>query len=184
MSILSALMGLIGNRLGFTVRFAETGYTNMKDRELLIRTQDSVWDSQAFMPTYDNGLETTYCNMAVRAVFSAFKYRGFDGMTADEIMAFVRQSQNFARQKLEDGQFLANTGVLVIAGLTSAQLGQPHGHVCTLTPGVAEWSGHWDAKAPACFSIGKKEICFRSKGVNWAFVPVPELWAWKPSMGG
>lgn len=182
MSILSALLGLINGKTFNVSVTLGTGYTNMKNKDLLIRTQDSIWASGKFIPVTEDGIETTFCNLAVQAVLDAFGYTALDNMMADAMMRVIRNSSDFVRMKMEDGQFNADLGTVIIAGLDGGQLGQGHGHVCTLTPGKAEWSGHWNSTAPACLSIGRSGICFRSKGVNWAFVPEPELWAWKPSL--
>lgn len=185
MSLWSALTGMFlkrGTTVGFTHYITATGYTNMKNKDLLARTQDAVWASGKFMPMFQDGAETTYCNLAVQAVLNAFDCREMDNLTADAMMHVLRTSPNFQPMKLEDGQFNANLGTVIVAGLDSSQLGQSHGHVCTLTPGVAEFSGHWSKPAPQCLSIGRQGICFRSKGVNWAFVPEPELWALKTTV--
>ncbi len=159
-----------------------TGYTNMKNPDLLREAQDKVWESGAFLPKEEDGAETTYCNMAVNAVLAPMGCTILQGMTADQMVTFMRTSKDFLIKPMADCQFLTNLGTVIVAGLTSAQLKQGHGHVATLTPGVEDYSGHWDKKAPVCLSIGRKAICFRSKGVNWAFVPEPEFYAWVPSL--
>lgn len=183
MWILDAITDMFKKK-GITVTMdLGSGYNNPRNRTLLIQTQDAIWASGQYMPTYQNGVETTYCNLAVQNVFSVYGYHKMDGMTADQMMVFIRSSQDFKRQKIDDCQFAANMWTVIVAGMDGQQLGQGHGHVCTLTPGAAEWSGHWNAPAPQCLSIGRLAICARSKGINWAFVPEPELWAWIPSLG-
>lgn len=154
----------------------------MKNPSFLTQIQDQVWNSGAYMPRDIDLQETTYCNLAVRAVFEAFGYHGFDGMNADQMMVFIHASKDFLIKPIADCQALANEGALVVAGLTSTQLKQTHGHVMTLTPGVEDYSGHWDKKAPVGLSIGRRAICFRSKGINWAFVPEPECFVWVPTL--
>ncbi len=178
---MATLIPARGFEIGGTV-ILPTGYTNMKNKDLLIATQDQVWNSGAYMPKETDGEEVTYCNLAVQAVFEAFGFKGFDGLNADQILIYVKTSTDFLIKPIADGQWLVNEGTILIAGLSSHQLGQSHGHVCTLTPGLEDYSGHWDKRAPVCLSIGRKAICFRSKGVNWAFVPEPEIYAWVPSL--
>jgi len=154
----------------------------MKNADLLREAQDKVWDSGLYMPKEEDGEEITYCNMATNAVLAPMGCTVMQGMTADQMVEFMRTSKNFLIKPIEDCQFLANEGTVIVAGLTSGALKQSHGHVCTITPGVEDFSGHWNKKTPQCLSIGRKKICFRSKGVNWAFVPEPEFYAWLPSL--
>lgn len=180
----SAIKGIGGKNPGETVPLIgvslplPTGYTNMKNKDLLIKTQDSIWDSGQYLPS-DND---TFCNVSTQAVLHAFGNYSMDGMTADEMMAFLRTSKDWLVKLIGDCQFLVNTGTVIIAGADSTQLKQGHGHVCTLTPGVEDLSGHWGVKAPVCLSIGQRSICARSLGVNFAFVPMPEFYAWIPSL--
>ncbi len=159
-----------------------TGYTNMKNPDRLRAVQDKIWESGAFLPKEGQGEEVTYCNIAVQAVFEAFDYQALGTTTADKMLDLIRTSKDFLIKPMADCQQLVNEGTILVAGLDSGQLKQSHGHVCTLTPGVEDYSGHWNKKTPQCLSIGRKAICFRSKGVNWAFVPEPEFYAWIPSL--
>lgn len=154
----------------------------MKSADFLKTTQDRIWNSGAFLPNDSDGAEITYCNLATDAVFKAFNYSAFSGMLADQMMAYVKTSKDFLIKPMAGIQELVNEGTLIVAGLTAEQLGQSHGHICTLTPGAEDYSGHWNLKTPQCLSIGRKAICFRSKGVNWAFVPQPEFYAWVPTL--
>lgn len=156
-----------------------TGYTNMRNKDLLIQTQDAVWNGGEFMPK--NG--KTFCNLATQAVLHAFANYTMDGMLADQMMAYIRSSKDWLKKPIGDAQFLVNEGTILVAGLTAAELQQDDGHVCTLTPGdKADFSGHWNSVAPLCLSIGQVKICFRSRGINWAFQPVPNIYAWVPSL--
>lgn len=181
--LLNALKGILKKTgIGVTVPINDTGFVNMRDTQRLIATQDLIWNSKAYMPKETDGEEVTYCNLAVQAVFAAFGYHGLDTMRADEIMLFVRSSPLFLVKPLLGIQELVNNGTIIVAGLTGAELGQSHGHVATLTPGPEDYSGHWGVRVPVCLSIGRKGICFRTKGVNWAFVPPPTFYAWRPSL--
>ncbi len=182
MWFLNALKGAL-QRFGIGVGIdLGSGYSEMKNADKLISVQNKVWDSGLFMPRVVNGKEETRCNLAVEAVFDAFGYSAMDTDDADHIMAFLRTSKDFLVKPIADCQALTNEGTLIIAGLDSKQLAQEHGHVVTLTPGKADYSGHWDKPAPQCLSLGRTGICFRMKGVNYAFVPQPEFFAWVPSL--
>lgn len=160
-----------------------TGYTNMKNRTQLIQVQDSIWESKKYLPgRLDDGREVTYCNLAVQAVLNAYGYHYLDAHLADAMMIVMRKSDDFKAVPVADCQFMANRGTVVVAGLDSRQLKQGAGHVCTLTPGEEEWSGHWNCRVPVCLSIGREGINFRTKGVNWAFRDMPEFYAWVPSL--
>ena len=159
-----------------------TGNTNLKNPERLRAIQDAIWNSKAYLPKESDGAEITYCNLAVQAVLDAFGYKDLANLNADSMMTFLRGANDWLVKPIADCQFLANEGTVIVAGLDSQQLKQGHGHVCTVTPGVEDFSGHWNKKTPQCLSIGRKAICFRSKGVNWAFVPEPEFYAWVPSL--
>lgn len=159
-----------------------TGFKSMKDKSLLIATQDRVWDSGSYMPRTTNGNEITFCNEAVNAVLVPMGCSEMVGMMADEMVLYMRTSKTFLQKPIEDCQFLANEGVIIVAGLTSRDLKQDHGHVATLTPGQGDYSGHWNKKTPVCLSLGRPGICFRSRGVNYAFVQQPDFFAWIPSL--
>jgi len=154
----------------------------MRNKELLIATQDRVWNSGTYLPKVINGVTTTFCNEAVNAVLRPMGCTEMNGMTADEMVQHMRSSKTFLIKPLDDCQFLANEGVILVAGLTSFDLKQEHGHVCTLTPGLGDFSGHWNRKTPLCLNLGGNGLCFRSRGVNYAFVHVPEIFAWVESL--
>ena len=161
--------------IGISRRIRETLYTNMKNKELLSASQDSVWGSGLYLPKETDGGETTYCNLATTAVLRAMGCTELDGLTADDMYACVKASKNWLIKPMADAQFLVNCGSVLIAILPSSRLGQSHGHVCTLTPGQPDYSGHWDKHTPLCMNLGRKGTCFRSRGINWAFVPEPEI---------
>lgn len=184
----SVIKGIGGKNPGEVLPLAHitvdlpTGYTNMKNKDLLIQSQDKVWASGAFMPNDSDGEDETFCNLATQAVLKMMGCTDMTGLNADAMMEFLRTSGDWLIKPIGDCQFLANTGTLLIAGLGSKDLGQRHGHVCTITPGTEEFSGHWNCKVPVALSIGRRAICARSLGVNYAFVPMPEFYAWKPSL--
>lgn len=160
----------------------------MKNKELLVKSQDEVWSSGKYTPTEANHHETTYCNLAVQAVAKAMGCTAFDkphGVSpelADEMYKVMQSSKDFIVKPIGDCQWLANEGTLIIAAMPSWMLLQSAGHVCTLTPGHEDYSGHWDKKTPLCLNLGRKGTCFRAKGVNWAFQVEPFFFAWVPSL--
>lgn len=155
----------------------------MKDSRLLNQVQDEVFADPALQPHDD----TTYCNIASQRVARGMGCREFDGSgsepyTADQMHALIRSSPKFLIKPMADCQDLANAGALIFAILPASKLNQGHGHVCTLTTGQAQFSGHWDAKAPQAMNLGRVGTCFRRNGVNFAFVPQPEYYAWVESL--
>lgn len=159
-----------------------TGFRSMKNKDLLIGTQDRVWNSGNYLPKTINGKPTTFCNEAVNAVLNAMGCSEMTGMRADEMVAYMRTSKTFLIKPMEDCQFLANEGVVIVAAMTSLELKQSHGHVCTVTPGIGDYSGHWNKKTPLVLNLGRTGTCFRSRGVNYAFVTMPAFYAWVPSL--
>lgn len=157
----------------------------MRDPILLAKAQDAVWESGLYMPHESDAGETTYCNIASQAVArrvgcDMFNYQ--TDITADQMYDLMKTSKGFLVKPMADCQALVNAGTLIFAILPASKLGQSHGHVCTLTPGPEAFSGHWNAKAPSAMNLGRKGTCFRTHGVNFAFVPVPEFYAWTESL--
>lgn len=164
------------------------GKRTMRNPETLNKAQDDVFANQTYWPEPANDGEITYCNVATLAVVRGVGCRdldpglGGDPLTADQLYARIKGSPRFLVKPMADCQELVNAGTLILAILPAEKLGQHHGHVCTLTPGESAFSGHWDAKAPAAMNLGRKGTCFRNKGVNYAFVPMPEFYAWVASL--
>lgn len=159
----------------------------MKDPILLIDAILDVYDTQGMQLLPDG---TTFCNLAVGSVCAAFGYVGFTGMSADQIVGFISNSNDWQQVAIPESQELANQGSLLIAGLNSSDLKQAHGHVCIIRPGKETYSGKW-GKCPRVLNIGSENFIARAKhgpltnqpaGLNEAFVPLPKIWAWKPSL--
>jgi hypothetical protein len=149
----------------------------IKNPQTLSDVQDQVFANKMYWPTEDDGQEVTYCNLATNAVLEAMGYAGFQGMTADQMYAWVSTSKDWLIKPMADCQELVNEGVILIAILSSTKLGQTHGHVNTLTPGKSGFSGHWNMADPVCMNLGRVGTCFRSVGLSYAFVPIPEIYA-------
>ena len=145
----------------------------MKDVQKLNDAQDMVFADKAYFPEGD----TTFCNLATRDVLTRLGYSNLIGMTADEMYVYISNSKDWLIKPLSDAISLVNEGTVLVAILPAEKLGQSHGHVNTLTSGSPDFSGKWNCKTPLCMNIGRIGTCFRSKGVNWAFQIVPEIYA-------
>lgn len=146
----------------------------VKDPKELNDAQDIVFANPAYKPQG----EETFCNIATQDVLHRLGYDPMQGMTADEMCAWVSIPRNgWLIKPMADAQALANEGVILIALLSSQRLGQSHGHVVTLTTGQGDFSGKWNCKTPFCMNIGRAGTLFRSRGVNWAFQIPPDIYA-------
>lgn len=145
----------------------------IKDPRQLSAVQNSVFANQSYWPKHDE----TFCNFATQDVLSQMGYSLMKGMTADEMYAFVWTSKDWLIKPIAGTQDLVNGGTILISILPADKLQQSHGHVNTLTPGIQDFSGHWNMKTPVCMNLGRAGTCFRSKGINYAFVPEPEIYA-------
>ena len=145
----------------------------IKDVQLLNEAQDAVYDDKSYWPQAGE----TFCNLATQDVLRRMGYDRLTGLTADEMYEEVASSSDWLRKPMGDAQSLVNEGTILIAILPAAKLGQSHGHVNTLTTGSEDFSGMWNCKTPLCMNLGRIGTCFRTKGENWAFQTVPEIYA-------
>jgi hypothetical protein len=156
----------------------------MLDKTLLMSVQDRVFADPQYKPRDGK----TFCNLATLAVCHGVGCHEFDQpdgqepLLADEMYKLMRSSPNFIQKLMPDAIDLAGEGVFIIAALSGVILGQGEGHICTLTIGEPEFSGHWGKEAPACMNLGREGTCFRNKGANWAFKPIPDFFAWLPTL--
>jgi hypothetical protein len=147
-----------------------------------------AYDRNDFKPNSDG---STHCNQAVQAIAAAaFTYNGFRGMNADQMMTFLVGNQDWLPIAMEQAQDQANNGSLVVAGLTSTELGQGHGHVVVIRPGLTVDSGKW-GMVPRCVNIGASDFIARAQtgpitgspvGVNDAFIPKPKFYVLRSSL--
>lgn len=162
----------------------------MIDPALLNTVQDEVINRRnadgirVFWPREEDGDEITYCNLAALAVAQGVGCHDLDSqpgkepMTADAIYNLFRTSKIFDPKPMAVCQDLVNKGALIFGIAPSWDLHQGHGHICTLTPGIGDYSGRWNMHTPLCMNLGRSGTCFRSKGINWAFQIVPEFYMW------
>lgn len=145
----------------------------IRDPNKLNLAQDAVYSNRDYWPKSDE----TFCNIATQDVLSRLNYRALDGMTADEMYAYVSTSKEWIIKPMADAQKLANEGVILLGILPAIKLGQSHGHVNTLTPGVMDYSGMWDMRTALCMNLGRMGTCSRNRGENFAFHVIPEIYA-------
>lgn len=125
-----------------------------------------------------NGI--THCDATANYVLSKFGCILFaaDEIMADDIVRTMRNSQKF--QKLKDSeaaQASANRGIVVVAGLTGADMGDTHGHVAFVRPGTMEDSTTWKKKAPKVMSNGSVAATTFSERMSKVFRKEPEYFA-------
>lgn len=150
------------------------GMMPIKNVQKLNEAQDQVFANKSYWPKADG---ETFCNVATQDVLVKMGYAALEGLTADQMYAKVSTSSDWLIKPIGDAQGLVNVGTILIAILPSVKLGQEHGHVCSLTSGEQGFSGHWNCKVPLVMNLGRPGTCFRQIGVNYAFVPVPEIYA-------
>ena len=125
-------------------------------------------------------------NLATQDVLRRLGYKRFDDLnvggdnpfTADEMYAYIKTSDDWLIKPMADAVELVNEGTVLLAILPAVKLGQSHGHVAiSCTTGSPDFSGRWQCKTVLVMNLGRLGTCFRQKGVNYAFVPIPELYA-------
>lgn len=168
--LIDALFALLpGHTISISERFNWTGYRKMsKDIFTLL---DAI-NLPLCRPEYQPGGGLTHCNAYVDDVSLALGWKGFAGLLANDIIDLLEKSDQWSEVQMEQCQFLANQGSLVIAGLRD----DPHGHVNIICPGNEKTSGRWK-KVPSCANVGKD--IFIGKGINWAFSDLPKFYAWR-----
>ena len=126
----------------------------------------------------------TYCNMAVAKVLLTLgshelRNPGGSPLDANQMVAAMSSSSNWQEVQMEDAQALANSGQVVVAGMTSQQLGQDHGHVVVVRPGTAEMSEKWQGMCPKVSHVGEKSLI--GTVASWAFPGTlrPRFWQLK-----
>ena len=147
-----------------------------------------AYDRTDFKPNQDG---STHCNAAVHAIAStAFNYNGFRNMMADQIVQFMATGPDWQAIDMSAAQDAANNGSLVVAGLSGAELGQAHGHVVVIRPGLPCDSGKWGS-VPRCVNIGASDFLARAQagvltnmpvGVNEAFIPKPKFYVLRSTL--
>ena len=115
----------------------------------------------------------TFCNHFVQDTFDYFGYKGFKGLTANQIFEKCLGSPEFEEQQPEECAWLVHKyGYLVVA----ASIGKPHGHVAVVFPGVPVYSGKLACHVPMVASTGEPN---RIAGANWFFRGMPRFFKLK-----
>lgn len=116
----------------------------------------------------------TFCNLAVNFICNALGYFKFNitgvenPVTANAMVAWMKNSQDWLIIDGDVAQAHANEGALVIAGEVNPA---GHGHVCALIPGEIQMSGHFGKGAPIVMNVGKD--VFIGKHAGFAFQEEP-----------
>ena len=169
LSVLAAILKKLG--IGLDIPLG-SGYTNLRNRNLLIDTICCVYDN----PHYKPSAGVTYCNLAAQDIAAAFNCNDFNNKLANEIIDFVSKSGLWEKIPITQAQDLANQGSLCFA----MQQGNPHGHLCVVRPGLSKFSGGWNCSVPSVCNIGAEN--FIGKGVNFAFREVPDFYVLKETL--
>ena len=156
----------------------------------LIRLIDVILDCYDNSKLYPLPDGTTYCNLGAQAILNKFGCHDFDGKTADEIYDFLTGGNLYWKEiPMTLAQEAANKGTIVFAILNGKLLGQGHGHIAVVRPGLPCDSGKWGI-VPRVMNVGREMFIARAKsgpltnmacGVNEAFVPMPQFFKWIPS---
>ena len=114
---------------------------------------DAALSNPSFQPK--NGV--THCNQAVNQVASAVGCLEFVGLMADEIYQTMvtNASGKWAKLDGSDASIWALSNGLAIAAMSSAQLGEAHGHVAILYPLGMQESGSLGHDVPMLANVGK-----------------------------
>ena len=112
----------------------------------------------------------TFCNLSVQHVCGRMGYDKMKGMVANQMVDFLKRSDEWQPIDMSVAQGLANQGCIVIAGKQE----DPHGHVVIIRPGLEEISGKWGRKAPKVAQVGGTS--YIGKTLAWAFKEMPEMW--------
>ena len=116
----------------------------------------------AIMRTCDEVFDANQgdCNQFLKAAVAPYFGNPFDGLNADNIIAMLSDPTNgwTSSQSIPDAIANAQNGLFVIAGMTSAQLGQNNGHVAVVVGCPGGMSGTVNVPIGYAGSIGTAQI--------------------------
>lgn len=140
----------------------------MDDKSL--RLTDAIDESFDLYSQPKNG--ATFCNFSVFHVLQrmgADQFRDASGgpMLADQMIDAMTRSPAWEEIQMEQAQDMANSGEIVVAGMTGDELKDAHGHVVVVRPGIPEFSPKYGALAPKVSHCGHNPYIGRA--VSWAF---------------
>lgn len=168
----------------------------MRNLPGLIDAICDAYDNPNFVPKVIDGQQVTYCNYAANSIAQAMGCLDFwdphsqEPLNADAIFAFLKGSPEWTEADMSKCQDLANQGSLVFAAANSLMLGQAHGHICVVRPGLPKDSGKFGS-CPSVLNIGGENFIGRAKkgpltgmacGVNEAFIEKPIFFVWRQSL--
>ncbi len=120
-----------------------------------------------------DGTKPAQCNRGVSTAFSKiFNSDALDGMTANEIVEFLSNSENWELVSVDDVQELANDGEFIIAGKQNNEVddngNKKSGHVAVVVPGEEASSGNWGGSAPVGMDTGSNKY-WSKNGMNYSW---------------
>ena len=153
----------------------------------LIESICGAYDTQSFKPS--NGV--THCNQAANYIAKTMGCNDFEDKMADDIYDFLANNPlDWTEILMQQSQDIANRGSFVVAILDSKSLGQQHGHIVVIRPGITCDSGKWGT-VPRCINIGAQNFIAKAPsgpligmdvGINESFGPKPRFFVWRPSL--
>lgn len=136
--------------------------------EKALKLLDAALEAYDLYHVPKNG--STFCNFSVQHICGRMGYDKLKGMIANQMVDFLKRSDEWQPVDMSVAQGLANQGCVVVAGKQE----DPHGHVVVIRPGLEEFSGKWNVKVPKACHVGGTS--YIGKTLAWAFKEVPEMW--------
>ena len=115
------------------------------------------------------------CNKFVKAALSDFLAAGyFDGLNADGIVSKMKQPAGYWTQTTSIAAAIAGAkaGKIVIAGMTSAELGQEHGHLAIVVGCDGKQSGSVTVPVGYAGSLGNQSARLNGERLSGTFLAV------------
>ena len=122
----------------------------------------------------------THCNLGAQKIANAMGCHDLDDKMADQQYMTMSADVTGRWSSLSDVEAAncAQSGILVLAAMSSAKLREKHGHIAVLYPAPREFSGSLMSLVPMVANIGKENKVMR---VTQAF-PIaygePDYYAW------
>ncbi len=128
-------------------------------KEALRNACDQITHDPALAPERNNvgAIVKTHCNEGAQRVANALGCKELDGLMADGQYKIMdeNRSGNWLKVIGSTASLQAQMGGLAFAAMTSAQLGEQHGHIAAIYPAPMEKSGSLGHPVPLVANVGK-----------------------------
>lgn len=128
----------------------------MRDRELLVATQNAAMAAPEFKPDQPTP-GTTHCNAALRRIASVFGY-DFPDCMANDMIEIMSKDKRWSHARMDAGSSFALGGGLAVL----AKRFDTHGHVATIAPVGMQMSGTLREYVACVANIGKTNGVIRA----------------------